>query len=74
MKYMIIRIIRFYDMEQIVCVQFIIKYKINLSILKGKGKVTPETGLRGLEVKAPGFLDNRHTKVVRLSALRTGRL
>jgi hypothetical protein len=26
------------------------------------------------EVKAPEFLDNRHMKVVRLSALRTGRL
>jgi hypothetical protein len=27
-----------------------------------------------LEVEAPEFLDNRHMKVVRLSALRTGRL
>jgi hypothetical protein len=26
------------------------------------------------EVEAPEFLDNRHRKVVRLSALRTGRL
>jgi hypothetical protein len=26
------------------------------------------------EVEAPRFLDNRHIKVVRLSALRTGRL
>jgi len=26
------------------------------------------------EVEAPRFQDNRHTKVVRLSALRTGRL
>jgi hypothetical protein len=26
------------------------------------------------EVEAPEFLDNRHMKVVRLSALRTGRL
>jgi hypothetical protein len=26
------------------------------------------------EVQAPRFLDNRHMKVVRLSALRTGRL
>jgi hypothetical protein len=38
----------------------------------------PATGLyRSLgfqEVEAPEFLDNRHTKVVRLSALRTGRL
>ena len=32
-------------------------------------------GLLGfLEVEAPGFLDNRHLNVVRLSALRTGRL
>jgi hypothetical protein len=27
-----------------------------------------------LEVEAPEYLDNRHMKVVRLSALRTGRL
>jgi hypothetical protein len=26
------------------------------------------------EVEAPRFLDNRHMKVVRLSALRTGRI
>jgi hypothetical protein len=26
------------------------------------------------EVEAPRFIDNRHIKVVRLSALRTGRL
>jgi hypothetical protein len=33
------------------------------------------TGPLGLlEVEAPGFSDNRHMKVVRLSALRTGRL
>jgi len=38
----------------------------------------PITGLewpRGFqEVEAPRFKDNRHSKVVRLSALRTGRL
>jgi hypothetical protein len=38
----------------------------------------PATGLdrslRFLEVEAPEFLDNRHMNVVRLSALRTGRL
>jgi hypothetical protein len=47
------------------------------------GKVTvkkssPTTGLdrpTGFqEVEAPRFLDNRHMKVVRLSALRTGRV
>ena len=48
--------------------------------IKGKGKVysNPITGLdrpRGFqEVEAPRFQDNRHMKVVRLSALRTGRL
>jgi hypothetical protein len=44
-----------------------------------RGKViNPITGLdRPLgfqEVEAPRFLGNRHMKVVRLSALRTGRL
>jgi hypothetical protein len=38
----------------------------------------PTTGLARplgfLDVEAPEFLDNRHMKVVRLSALRTGRL
>jgi hypothetical protein len=38
----------------------------------------PTTGLEEpfgfLDVEAPEFLDNRHMKVVRLSALRTGRL
>jgi hypothetical protein len=46
----------------------IIKYK----------KTSPITGLdRPLgfqEVEAPRFTDNRHTKGVRLSAVRTGRL
>jgi hypothetical protein len=41
-------------------------------------KSNPVTGLdRPLgfqEVEAPRFLDNRHLKVARLSALRTGRL
>ena len=45
---------------------------------KGKGKSTPVTGLDrpwGLqEFEAPRFQDNRHMKVVRLSALRTGRI
>jgi hypothetical protein len=39
-----------------------------------KGKINPITGLdRPLGFQAPRFLDNRHM-VVRLSALRTGRL
>jgi hypothetical protein len=41
-------------------------------------KSFPATGLDRplgfLEVEAPEVLDNRHMKVVRLSALRTGRL
>ena len=41
-------------------------------------KASPITGLDRpggfQEVKAPRFQDNRHMKVVRLSALRTGRL
>jgi hypothetical protein len=40
---------------------------IVFNIITLKGKVTQD-------VKAPGFLDNRHTKVVGLSALSTGRL
>jgi hypothetical protein len=50
---------------------------IYIYICKGKGKVTPKqayVALRGPGGKAPGFLDYRHIKVVRLSALRTGRL
>jgi hypothetical protein len=46
--------------------------------LKIEGKSNPITDLdRPLgfqEVESPRFLDNRHMKVVRLSALRTGRL
>jgi hypothetical protein len=45
---------------------------------KKKQKKQPHTGqdrpLGFQEVEAPRFLDNRHIKVVRLSALRTGRL
>ena len=44
----------------------------------GKGKSNPITGQdrpRGFQqVEAPRFQDNRHTNVVRLSALRIGRL
>ena len=47
-------------------------------ISRGKGKGSPITGLdrpRGFQqVEAPRFQDIRHMKVVRLSALHTGRL
>jgi hypothetical protein len=50
----------------------------DLSSFFCKKKAFPATGLEGplgfLKVEAPEFLDNRHMKVVRLSALRTGRL
>jgi hypothetical protein len=43
-----------------------------------KAKTVPITGLNRpmsfQEVEAPRFLDNRHMKVVKLSALRTGHL
>ena len=44
--------------------------------LQGKSKVHRCTGTETLyrPVEDPRFQDNRHTKVVRLSALRTGRL
>jgi hypothetical protein len=35
---------------------------------------SPGQALGFLEIEAPRFLDNRHMKVVRLSALSTGRL
>ena len=45
---------------------------------KGEGKAIPVTDLNRLrgfqEVEASRFQDSRHMKVVRLSALRTGRL
>jgi hypothetical protein len=48
-----------------------------ISFIKAK-QSNPITGLdRPLgfqEVEVPRFLDNRHMKVVRLSAVRTGRL
>jgi hypothetical protein len=51
---------------------------ITLIHLTCLGKSNPITGLdrtlESQEVEAPRFLDNRHMKVVRLSALRTGRL
>ena len=39
-----------------------------------QGKVIPAEALGFQEVEIPRFQDNRHMKVVRLSALRTGRL
>ena len=49
-----------------------------IEMSKSKGKGNPITGLDrpwGFQkVEAPRFQDNRHMKVVRLSALRTGRL
>ena len=41
---------------------------------KVKVKVSHYRPLGFQKVEAPKFLDNRHMKVVRLSALRTGRL
>jgi hypothetical protein len=50
--------------------------RIGLEVVKKK--CSPITGLdRPLgfqEAEAPTFLDNRHMKVVRLSAIRTGRV
>ena len=46
--------------------------------IKGKRQSNPITGLNSprsfQEVETPRFQDNRHMKVVRLSALHTGRL
>jgi hypothetical protein len=50
------------------------KYKLRLFQKSVKGKAFPIQALGFQEVEAPEFLDNRHMKVVRLSALRTGRL
>jgi hypothetical protein len=61
----------------------LISYEFNLkpSYPCNNIKVKVKQSHRGLdrpfglqEVEAPRFLDNRHMKVVRLSALRTGRL
>jgi hypothetical protein len=47
-------------------------------VVRRKGKSFPATGLEEplgfQEVEAPEFLDSQHMKVVRLSALRIGRL
>jgi hypothetical protein len=51
------------------------KYPRILTSLKSSNPITGlERPLGFQEVEAPRFLDNRHMKVVRLSALRTGRL
>ena len=52
--------------------QPVITYHFHFYIVKGKGKAIPLQGFQ--EVEAPRFQDNRHMKVVRLSALRIGRL
>jgi hypothetical protein len=50
----------------------------HIRILRGKGKAIPLQSWKGpwgfLEDEAPRFQDNRHTKVVRLSALCTSHL
>jgi hypothetical protein len=43
-------------------------------ITNKKGKAIPLQTWTGQEVEAPRFQDSRHMKVLRLSALRTGRL
>ena len=48
--------------------QFTCKVKVKLS------RYRPGGSLGFPEVEAPEFLENRHIKVVRLSALRSGRL
>jgi hypothetical protein len=46
---------------------------VTLSRCKGKQSLyRPEQALRVQEADVPRFLDNRHLKVVRLSALCTG--
>jgi hypothetical protein len=54
------------------------QFEMILSYIK-KAKVKqshyrPGQALRVQEVEAPRFLDSRHMKVIRMSALRTGRL
>jgi hypothetical protein len=44
------------------------------TIQRNSGKVKRGQALNAQQVEAPRFQDNRHMKVVRLSALRTGRL
>jgi hypothetical protein len=47
---------------------------IIIIIIKSNPYAGLERPLRFQEVKAPRFLDSRHMKVVRLSAIRTGRV
>jgi hypothetical protein len=53
-------------------------FRLNQELKTAIKKIFPVTGLdrpfRFQEVEAPEFLDNRHRKVVRLSALRIDRL
>jgi hypothetical protein len=59
------------ELERVYVWRWAIQHRKDLLL---KRYSNPETGLDDLEVKAPGFLYNSHIKVVRLSALRTGRL
>jgi hypothetical protein len=47
---------------------------VALKNIRGKGITGPERPLGFQEFGVPRFQDNRHMKVVRLSALGTGRL
>jgi hypothetical protein len=57
---------------------FCLNYAVSINTAKSQRQSNPITGqdrpLGFQEVEALRFLDNRHIKVVRLSALRTGRL
>src|SRR5215470_10409421 len=48
--------------------------KVKVKVKVKQSRYRPGRPLGFQEVEAPRFLDNRHMKVVRLSALRTGRL
>jgi hypothetical protein len=50
----------------------LIKVKVKVKVKQSHYK--PGQALRAPGVEAPRFLDNRHMKVVRLSAVSTGRL
>jgi hypothetical protein len=59
--------------------RFLLKFNTNyVTLYTTSNQINPITGLDRpwgfQEVEAPRFQDNRHIKVVRLSALRTGRL
>jgi hypothetical protein len=60
------------------CTQFqtgnMIKLESSGAVSVGKGKAIPLEALGFQKAEAPRFNYNRHLKVVRLSALHTGRL